>query len=230
MNYWVTMRKILSTTLKTLAASGLLACSVQATTVLNGDFEAGADEFTNWPGYVGAPNPDAIPEWTGVAGHGINPGALDHADPTPFDGGSTSNTSNFAFLQGAASISQEISGFSVGAEYLVGIDFNARDCCGGLPIAHISINDAVIGSTTDLLPDPGTVSPFSGDTPWYHADVPFTADAETLKLTIASEAIGGDGTLVIDNISISASGVIPEPSSSFMALLGAGLLVFRRRR
>ncbi|NCF90063.1 MAG: PEP-CTERM sorting domain-containing protein [Verrucomicrobiaceae bacterium] len=44
---------------------------------------------------------------------------------------------------------------------------------------------------------------------------------------ISSEVIGGDGTLVVDNISISA---IPEPSSSILALLGAGLLIFRRRR
>ena len=221
------MRRFLSITLKTLAASGLLACSAQATTVINGDFETGADGFTTFPGYVGGANPAAISGWAGLGGHGINPGALDHADPTPFDGGSTINTSNFAFLQGTASISQEISGFSVGAEFLVGIDFNARDCCGGLPIASISINDVLIGSTTDLLPDPGTVSPVGGDTPWYHADVPFTANTETLTLTISSEVIGGDGTLVVDNISISA---IPEPTSSLLALLGAGLLVFRRRR
>jgi hypothetical protein len=210
-----------------LAASGLLACSVQATTVINGDFETGADGFTNWPGYVGAPNPDAIPGWTGTGGHGINPGGIDHADPTPFDGGSTFNTSNFAFLQGVSSISQEISGFSVGGEFLVGIDFNARDCCGGLPVATISINDAPIGSTVDLLPDPGTVSPLGGDTPWYHADVPFIASAETITLTISAEAMGGDGTLVVDNVTISA---IPEPSSSLLALFGASLLVFRRRR
>lgn len=218
------MRKLLPIT---LAASGLLACSIQATTVLNGDFETGADGFTEWPGYVGGANPAAIPEWTGLGGHGINPGGLVQADPTPFDGSSTINTSNFAFLQGTSSISQEINGFSVGGEFLVGIDFNARDCCGGLPVATIYINDAVIGSTTDLLPDPGTVSPVGGDNPWYHADVPFTASAETLTLMISSEVIGGDGTLVVDNISISA---IPEPSSSILALLGAGLLIFRRRR
>ena len=45
--------------------------------------------------------------------------------------------------------------------------------------------------------------------------------------TISSEVLEGDGTLVVDNISISA---IPEPSSSLLALLGTGLLVFRRRR
>ncbi|MFT4638221.1 MAG: hypothetical protein ACI8T1_001540 [Verrucomicrobiales bacterium] len=46
------------------------------------------------------------------------------------------------------------------------------------------------------------------------------------ELRISSETIGGDGTPVVDNLSVFA---IPEPSSNLLTLLGTGLLVIRRR-
>ena len=106
------------------------------------------------------------------------------------------------------------------------LDFNARDCCGDFPIATISLDGEVVGSSMDLFPDPGSVPPVGGTEPWYHADIDFTAPETEITLNITSAAsAGGDASLVVDNISI-----VPEPASAFLAVLGVGLLAFFLRR
>ena len=220
--------------IKGLATCALVAAaflgSSQAATVLNGDFELDKELFGEWPGYIGGGNPAQINSWIKAGGGqvGINPaGPADHGNRTPFGGSSTFNTTTYAFLQGSVSLSQEISGFSVGTSYLVNIDFNARDCCGDQPQGAIYINDTLIASTLQLLGGTGAIPPTAPDQPWYHVEIPFQADAETLTLRIAAAPVaGGDATLVIDNVSV----VIPEPSSALLALLAPLTLLLARRR
>jgi hypothetical protein len=221
-----------SSSMKSLLACGgafaVVLGQVSAVTVVNGDFETDANLFTVWPGYTGSGNPEAITGWTHTGGVGINPGGIPDAG-SPFDDPNTTNATNFAFIQGTASLSQDVSGFSVGTEYLLGLDFNARGCCGEppeMPVAEVSLNGTLIASSVDLFGGVGGIPPTAADAAWYHADVPFTATAETLTLTISTfPAAGGDSTLVIDNVSI-----IPEPSSALLSLVGLTLLGLRRRR
>jgi MYXO-CTERM domain-containing protein len=200
--------------------------------VVNGDFETDTDLFVTWPGYVAnGENPAEITGWTGEGGRGINPVVPGGPDDAPFrDNGN--NTTSVAFLQGASAIEQTISGLTTGGEYVFGMDFNARNCCGdpvGMPIGTILVNGEVVGSSADLFPEPGAIPAVGGQEPWYHVDIPFAAPAESLTLRIASTPAvpGTDATMLVDNVSV----VIPEPSSALLALLGLfGLVRCRPRR
>jgi hypothetical protein len=210
-------------------ASGLVAASVlpAAELVVNGDFEADTAGFVVWPGYVGGNNPAEIPSWTGTGGRGINPVVPGGAGDAPFrDNGG--NTTSIAFLQGNSSIQQVLSGFTVGQDYVLSLDFNSRNCCGDFPTAVIMLNDQVAGSSAELFPAPGSVPPVGGANPWYHADIEFTAPVDTITLTIsAAPSAGGDATLIVDNVSVEP---VPEPSTVCLALAGLALVCVWRRR
>lgn len=196
--------------------------------VVNGDFESEAGSFVVWPGYVDGAgdagvNPSDINGWLGTGGRGVNPILTGEA---PFrDNGN--NASHVAFLQGASSISQTVGGFTIGAEYELSLDFNARNCCGDFPIGTILLNGEVAGSSLDLFPDPGAIIPVGEGMDWYNATIPFTAPTESIQLEItAAPAAGGDATMLVDNVSFR---LVPEPSSATLLLLG-GLALVRRRR
>ena len=210
----------------------LLPCGTYgADFVVNGDFETGVDAFVVWPGYVGGGNPGEnpaqIPDWSGTGGHGINPVVPGGEGDAPFRDNGDNDTS-VAFLQGDSSIEQQMSGFTIGQDYVLSLDFNSRNCCGDFPIATISLNGIVVGSSTDLFPEPGGV-PAVGDTnPWYHADIEFTAPETEITLNItAAASAGGDATLLLDNISLLA---IPEPATGLLALLGIAMLAVCLRK
>jgi hypothetical protein len=195
--------------------------------VVNGDFESATDGFVVWPGYVGNGNPDDVSGWVGSGGRGVNPIASAHASPAPFRDNGDNNT-HVAFLQGNAYIEQTVSGFMVGGQYVLGLDFNARNCCGDLPIGTITLNGIEAGSSTDIFPPPGTIVPAGGNNPWYHADIPFQSPTTEITLRItAAPGAGGDSTMLVDNLSFT---VVPEPSSLVLLLLGALPLTRRTRR
>lgn len=214
----------------------LLALTVNvasAVTLINGNFETGVDEFVQWPGYTAGSgeagtNPDNISGWSGEGGRGINPVVPGGGGDSPFDDPSTWNTTNFAFLQGVSHIEQTVTGFSVGADYFLDLDFNSRGCCGDVPVATISLDGMAIASSVDIFGGDGGISTAIDPDPWYHAQISFTASAEEIILRIATEpAAGGDATLVIDNVRID---VIPEPASAALVLLSGLALGFRRKR
>ena len=109
--------------------------------VLNPSFQA------NLPGGVGYGTPD---NWIGAGGVGVNNGAMPFAD-----NGTIPDNNQVAFLQGAASLTQNLSGFSPGDLYWVQGFANARNCCGDIPTVSVSL----AGST--ILP-PSPVPPVLG--------------------------------------------------------------------
>jgi hypothetical protein len=197
--------------------------------VVNGDFEADTALWTVWPGYVGGGgvNPADITGWTGDGGRGINPVVPAGPADAPFrDNGD--NQTSIAFQQGASYIEQAVSGFTVGADYVLSLDFNSRNCCGDVPIGTIYLNGIEAGSSVDLFPEPGGIPPVGGSNPWYTADISFEAPTETITLRIqAAPAAGGDATMIVDNVSFA---LVPEPTGGLLLVLGAlGLLAARRR-
>jgi hypothetical protein len=198
--------------------------------VINGDFEADTELWTVWPGYVagGGVNPENISGWTGDGGRGINPVVPAGPTDAPFrDNGN--NSTSIAFLQGASHIEQAVSGFTIGADYILSLEFNSRNCCGDVPIGTIYLNGIEAGSTVDLFPAPGGIPPVGGDNPWYSADIEFEAPTDTITLRIqAAPAAGGDATMIVDNVRFT---LVPEPTGGLMLLLGAvGLMASRRRQ
>ena len=203
----------------------VLSSPIAAQTVANGDFESDTELFVTWPGYVGdGANPAQISGWTGAGGVGINPVVPAGAGDAPFrDNGD--NVTSIGFLQGTASIEQDISGFTIGQDYVLSLDFNARNCCGDMPIATVELDGEVVASSADIFPPDGAVPPVGGVEPWYHADVDFTAADSTITLLIRSQsAVGGDATLIVDNITI-----VPEPMTGLLAVGGLLSLLLLRR-
>lgn len=192
--------------------------------VVNGDFELNSDAFTVWPGYIGGGNPEAIEGWTSGGGIGLNPISTGEA---PFrDNGN--NDTHVALLQGESSIEQTVSGFTPGLDYVLTVEFNSRNCCEDVPIGEIYLNDILAASSLDLpFPDGGIV-PVGEGGDWYVADIPFTAPGEDVTVRIATRPLaGGDSTMLVDNVRISA---VPEPASIGTFLVGLLGLALRRSR
>ncbi|MEZ6116413.1 MAG: PEP-CTERM sorting domain-containing protein [Pirellulaceae bacterium] len=145
--------------------------------VVNGDFEADADAFPVWPGYVGG----------------------GQQDPKPFNNNGN-NTSAIAFLQGTASIEQEVAGLEAGQTYTFSMEYNARNCCGDFPIAEIYLDGELLEDFND---GDGFVEPVGGEEPWHYYETAFTATGSTTSILISAfPAAGGDATFIIDNISL----------------------------
>jgi hypothetical protein len=196
--------------------------------VINGDFELEAEEFIVWPGYVGGSNeagdinPTEVPEWFGTGGRGINPvfAPSNPADILGWSGAGSrginpiangevpfrdngDNDTVAAFLQGSAEIRQDISGLSVGTDYTLTFDFNARNCCGDIPIGTFSLNGVPI--PFDIFSD--GISPVGDLEPWYQAELTFPAPESDLSIAFSGQAMAaGDATLLLDNIRLVAEG------------------------
>ena len=201
-------------------------CSFQCAAeefISNGDFEADAEEYVVWPGYVGGvgdagENPIEITDWFGTGGRGINP--IDAAENPnqiaawPGEGGrginpiangdapfrdNGDNDTVAAFIQNTGLIQQDVSGLEVGANYLLSFEFNSRNCCGDQPMAGLLLN----GNAVADFPDPGEfddglVPPVLDFEPWYQASIPFVADSENLNISITSEAFEVDNPDSLD--------------------------------
>ena len=173
--------------------------------VTNPSFQA--DNFPASPGYRGGGNPAAITGWGG--GGGIN--GSDIGAGTAFaDNGAIPDGTRVAFIQGAGSLTQTLSGFEVGQRYWVQVWMNARNCCGDQP----KVGVALAGQT--LLPQT-QLSPVGGAAPYYLANFAWTATAASALLSIDSQAAaGGDTSAVFDAVAVIKRGtsevVIANPS------------------
>jgi hypothetical protein len=205
--------------------------------ILNGDFQQDIDQWVAWPGYVNGTNengtnPPEISEWFhmggvginpvmpganenpsaitgfgGAGGRGINPVAPGGANDAPFrDNGD--NDTTVAFLQGTSSLVKEISGLTIGGNYTLSLDYNARNCCGDFPVPELSINGMVVPNfpDPDLNPD-GVVLPVGDFNPWYFSEIEFTADSSDLSILITTRPeLGGDATFLVDNLELILAG------------------------
>ena len=195
--------------------------------LVNGDFEA--DTFTVWPGYIGNGNPEQISGWMGAGGNGVNPvfaaqnpdtvtGWTRNEDSTgniginpvtdgraPF-GDNGDNDGGFLFMQGAVSAYQEVTGLTVGSDYVLSIDYNARNCCEDIPAVSLEIG----GELSDAFPDPEDFFDEAVDPvlegAWWFTEIPFEATAESMRIEFFSEPFdGGDATFLLDNIEVTSA-------------------------
>ena len=216
-------------TLCFFVSSAISSATFAVELVINGDFELEAEEFVVLPGYVGGSNdagemnPAEIPEWFGTGGRGINPVSAPSDNPADILGWSGAggrginpiangdspfrdngdNDTVAAFLQGIAEIRQEVSRLSVGTNYTLAFDFNARNCCGDIPIGTFSLNGAAIplDGFSDAIP------PVGDSEPWYQAEFMFPAPEPEMSFVFSSQPMaGGDSTLLLDNIELVAEG------------------------
>lgn len=228
----------MKTALLSLCCGSLaLSTAMGAATFVNGSFNDNAAAYLVWPGYSGsvggkgnATNPVAPTGWNvSPAGTGINSDAVIATDSiagtagiggpnNPFiDNGAESGA--VLLLQGVAFASQNVTGFTVGQDYILSFDFNSRNCCGDVPQGQLSIGGIVV------IPF-SSIAPVGGSNPYTSISVPFTASAAALEFRIDSRsAAGGDATLLLDNFAIA---MVPEPST--LAILGLSLSLFGRRR
>jgi hypothetical protein len=204
--------------LAALALCALAAPAMAQPAIMNGDFETDAAMFSTWPGYYGFYTPpastgfpagtnpmDISGGWTHTGGGGIVPGAQPgNPDGTFRDNGA--DMTNVAFIQGTGSVTQMVSGFTMGKTYQLDFDYNARNCCGDTPMmtVSVSVGDPANGDHGVIFQD-NNVQPVDPNgthtTPWYHGRFTFRADSDTLNVKVASQTVNsGDGTLIFDNM------------------------------
>ncbi len=154
--------------------------------IVNGDFEADVEEFVRWPGYI-----------------------YDDVALRPFNDNGNNRT-GILFLQGDAGVSQIVSGLTEGEEYVLSLDFNARNCCSPgagqpneIPMPELQLDLEWIEDFPGEQFEDGAVTPVGGEKDWYHFEMTFEAPDEFVQLDIRSRPFaGGDATFLIDNVSI----------------------------
>ena len=132
-----------------------------------------------------------ITGWNRLGTVGIN----DSAGPFA-DNGIIPDRSNVTFVQGAASISQNVAGLDTSKQYWLQFYANARNCCGSVPSLRVSYAGTEVYPATALPPV------VAGDYYWIH--VPFVPSAASGDLVIESTDIvpEGDRTLLVDAVSL----------------------------
>jgi len=192
-----------------VALSGLvLIHTAGAASLVNPSFEA--DTFSTFPGYVSGNGP--ITGWNALGGHGINPGV----GFAPFsDNGTIPDGTKVAFMQQDGPMTQTITGLSVGASYEVRYFENARS--GGTPYASVTVGGNTVVAAHAVNPVGGTNA---------YIEVisdPFVATSASMELAfVKSNPLGGDTTLLIDNVSVRTPSTPPsllaQPSDQVLLL------------
>ena len=179
-----------------VAACAMPLPAADSIIVANPSFQA--DNFTTFPGYRGGANPAAISGWGN--GGGIN--GSDIGAGSPFaDNGAYPDGTRVAFIQGPNTLTQTLSGFTVGQTYWMQLWTNARACCGDVPQVSVSL-----GGQTLLAPI--SIQPVGGASPYSLANFSWTATATSALLTIGSApAAGGDASAVFDAVTVIQRGV-----------------------
>ena len=162
-------------------------------TIVNGNFDT--DTFGVFPGYVSGNS--AITGWTATPTDrvGLNTSAGPFAN-----NGTIPSAPNAAFIQagasGPASLSQAVTGLTIGTKYTVTAKVTARN--GNTPSLVF---------TTDApghVPVKLEITPV-GANPYKTVAFEFTATETSHVITLTNDRTAGDHTLVLDDVAIAAS-------------------------
>ena len=174
----------------------LASASLHGQSINNASFEA--DTFTNFPGYTSG-NGGVITDWTlsNNTRIGLNPGG-----GTPFaENGTIPSGTNVAFLQagstGAVTMSQTVTGLTIGTKYHVEFRVNARNSWNG-PFLEFSTDagEPAVSAQVTLV---------GGSNPYKYVGFDFTATNTSHVINIANTINSGDHTLLIDDVTIATS-------------------------
>ena len=187
-----------------------LTLTAQAQTLVNPSFEA--DTFTAYPGWQFLNGP--VTGWGGPDTFGLNP--VDGLYPYA-DNGVIPDGLQVAFLEGNGSITQRVSGFVVGAEYVVTYWENAR--AGDAPALRVSVGGP--GLRTQIITPVHLVN--SGE----YREVtssPFIAVSPEMVLTFTTTSPLGGGpqgnhVLLLDHVGLSQISTPPTPPATAGTLL-----------
>lgn len=171
-----------------LDAVSIVARAADEIVVRNPSFEASGS-----PPGVGYLQPFAMAGWdASPGGRGVN---VDGEGPFS-DNGDVPDQDRAAFLQNTGGfLSQTLSGLTAGQKYTVVVSLNARNCCGGRPLARVSVNDE------PLFDD--EIAPVGGQSPYVPRYLPFIAAGTeaTLKLELSGPD-GSDVSLLLDDVHV----------------------------
>jgi hypothetical protein len=178
-------------------AMSLCSHALAQNSVLNPSFEFNYPE--TWPHY------GAIEEWQG--GSGVN-----QADG-PFHNGGTPipDQARAAFIQGSATLDQEVFGFEPGESHWLQFYYDARGCCGGTIDLVVSLDDVELDRINN-------VKSSTDGNPYKFRNIPFVPEFDAGVLTFQTIA-AGDATLNLDAISFVLRGEneVPVMNPSFEA-------------
>ena len=156
--------------------------------IQNGDFLANAVTFTNWPGYLGSPNPSAITGWTSSThGQGINGAGVNIASGSPF-GPNGPSQYTYAFIQNPGNLTQNLS-LTPGTTYQLSFYAAGRSSDSGV------VFQVQIGDNSQVYLTTGNVNALNGGFTQY--TYTFTTPA----------SFSGTPTIQLQNVSASGSGV-----------------------
>lgn len=169
-----------------LDAVSIVARAMDEIPIQNPSFEASGS-----PGGVGYIQPFQIAGWdSGAGGRGIN---VDGEGPFS-DNGAVPDQDRTLFIQNVGgSVSQRVSGLTVGQVYTLVFGVNGRNCCGAVPVARVSINDVPLGEEE--------VIPVGGRNPFTSKYLTFSADSTDalIKFEISGPE-GADVSLLVDDV------------------------------
>lgn len=184
------------------------AVNVVSSLVKNASFES--NPAPAFPGY------GSILAWTGTGQTGLNRTESPENPASPFgDNGIVPDRQQVAFIQGAGSLSQEITGLTPGQSYWLQFAYNARACCEERSQKlTVRFAGSVVHEHPDLIPATDL-----GEVEYYAAHVLLTPTASSGLLEFVHEVASGDASITLDAVSLvaRAAGEIAIRNPSFEA-------------
>lgn len=169
------------------------AVNVVSSLVKNASFES--NPASAFPGY------GPILAWTGSGQTGLNRTENPENPAGPFgDNGIVPDRQQVAFIQGAGSLSQEITGLAPGQTYWLQFAYNARACCNERS-QKLTVRFAgnVIHEHPNLIPAADL-----GEVEYYTAHVVLSPTSSSGLLEFVHEVASGDASMTLDAVSLVA--------------------------